>query len=63
MNPEWIDYPFVFQGLLAEECEHDQVNGEYFVPQEKACKCGNYKPQSRRLRQAAQKWLTEHGIR
>lgn len=60
-NPKYFDYPLTIQGLLAEECEHDQVNGEYFVKKEKACMCMNFKPRARNVQKLVDEWVKLHG--
>jgi len=60
MNPEYFDFPIQVNGVLGQECEHDQVNGQYFVKREKACKCNNFNPASTYLRKLADEWREEH---
>ena len=60
MNPEYFDYPIQVNGSMGQECEHDQVNGEYFVSREKACKCNNFRPSSAYLQRLKKEWIAKH---
>jgi hypothetical protein len=60
MNPEYADYPLNIHGVIGEECEHDQVNGDYFVPREKACKCMNFRPSSKYVQRLVKEWHEKH---
>jgi len=60
MNQEYFDYPIQVQGIMGQECEHDQVNGQYFVKREKACKCSNFRPSSKYIQQLVKEWHEKH---
>jgi hypothetical protein len=46
MNPEYPGERHdcgICRGVASEECEAHQVNGDYSVPYDEACKCQGYK--------------------
>lgn len=59
MNPKYFDYPLNIQGIIAQECEHNQTNGEYFLNkgEKKHCKCGNFKPRARNVQKLVDDWV------
>jgi len=65
MNPEYFDYPLTIQGLIAQECEHNQVNGEYFMNKgdKKYCKCPGFKPRARNVQKLVDEWNKNHDMK
>lgn len=61
MNMQYATYPLNINGLIAQECEHDQVNGEYFVSRKKACKCNGFRPRARNVQKLVDEWVKNHG--
>lgn len=62
LNPEYFDYPLTIRGCIAQECEHNQVNGEYFLNKgEKTyCECSHFKPRSRNVQGILDEWVKKH---
>lgn len=45
MNPDYYDSPMTFQGLMAQECEATQTNGDWHSEDPADhCHCSNYEP-------------------
>jgi hypothetical protein len=63
MNMQYNDYPLNIQGLIAQECEHNQVNGEYFYNrgEKKYCMCNGFKPRARNVQKLVDEWVKLHG--
>jgi hypothetical protein len=40
----------ICRGVMAEECEETQMNGEWLVPEKDMCFCGRYKMSEKRVR-------------
>ena len=62
MNQEYFDHPLTIQGLMAQECEHNQVNGSYFLDKgEKGyCECQNFKPRAYYVQNLVKGWVKRH---
>lgn len=65
MNPEYFDHPLTIRGCMAQECEHNQVNGEYFLNkgEKKYCECPNFKPRARNVQKIVEEWRKNHDKR
>lgn len=61
MNPKYATYPLTINGLIAQECEHDQVNGQYFVNRAKACQCNGFKPRALNVQKLVDEWVKKNG--
>jgi len=63
MNPQYFDYPLTIGGMIANECEHSQVNGSYFLRkgEKKHCLCNNFKPRARNVQKLVDEWVKKHG--
>jgi hypothetical protein len=63
MNLAYNDYPLNIRGCIAQECEHNQVNGEYFLNkgEKKYCKCNNFSPRSYNVLKIVKAWRVAHG--
>ena len=63
MNKEYFDYPLNIDGCIAQECEHNQVNGEYFLRKgEKTyCECPGFRPRSGYVKNLVKAWRKAHG--
>jgi hypothetical protein len=62
MNIEYSDYPLNINGLIAQECEHSQTNGEYFYKkgEKEYCMCQNFKPRSKNVQKIVNEWIKKH---
>lgn len=61
MNPEYADYPLNINGVIGQECEHSQVNGQYFKSKkEKPCMCSNFRPSSWVIQKLVKEWHAKH---
>lgn len=56
MNPLYFEHPLTIDGLMAQECEEHQTNGEYSVPYDEACHCPSFKPKSKRIKDQVKQW-------
>ena len=56
-NPEYFDYPLTINGCIAEECEHNQVNGQYFGKREETCYCNGFKPRATNVQRILDEWV------
>lgn len=63
MNPNYATYPLNIHGLIAQECEHNQVNGEYFLNrgEKKFCRCDGFKPRARNVQKLLNEWVKVNG--
>lgn len=65
MNNKYATYPLNLNGLIAQECEYNQMEG-YFMPQkgEKTmCKCSSFKPRSHNVQKLVNEWIKTHDPR
>ena len=62
MNPEYKDYPLNINSQIAQECEHNQVNGDYFLNkgEKQYCMCSNFKPRARNVQKIVNEWIEKH---
>lgn len=65
MNPKYDTYPLNITGLIAQECEHNQVNGEYFLNrgETKYCHCNSFKPRSHNVQKLVDEWVKKNDPR
>src|SRR5258707_12689443 len=63
MNKEYLDFPLVIRGHIAQECEHNQLNGTYFLNkgEKKVCMCNNFVPRSNNVMKIVKEWRRNHG--
>lgn len=63
LNPKYFSYPLTINGLIAQECEHNQVNGDYFLNRgEKSfCRCNGFKPRARNVQKLLNEWVKKNG--
>lgn len=63
MNQLYATYPLNINGLIAQECEHNQINGEYFLNkgEKKFCKCNGFKPRALNVQKLVDEWVKIHG--
>lgn len=62
MNPEYYDYPLTIRGCIGQECEWNQVNGQYFLRkgEKKYCKCDSFRPSSKYIQRLVKEWQDNH---
>lgn len=62
MNQEYFDYPLTIMGCVAQECEHNQVNSEYFLNkgEKKHCVCNSFRPSSTYVQRLIKQWHEKH---
>jgi hypothetical protein len=62
MNKDYVDYPLNIDGCIAQECEHNQVNGEYFLRrgEKKYCMCRGFHPRARNVQKMVDEWVKKH---
>lgn len=54
MNPKYFDHPLTFTGMIAQECEATQTNGDWHSDDEsERCYCSTYHPDNLELIRAA----------
>lgn len=64
MNPDYYSHPLCINGVMGQECEHNQVNGEYFMNKgdKTYCMCPNFKPRARNVQKLVDEWRKKsHG--
>lgn len=62
MNPEYLDYPLNIDGIVGQECEHNQNEGHYWLNKgdKKVCKCNGFKPRSTYVKNLVKEWREKH---
>ena len=63
MNPLYATYPLTIGGMIAEECEHNQVNGSYFLNKNEKtyCECSIFKPRAEYVKNLIKEWVKKNG--
>lgn len=63
MNQKYFDYPLTIMGCIAQECEHNQTNGEYFFNkgEKKYCMCNSFRPRARNVQKLVDEWVKKNG--
>lgn len=63
INPYYATYPLNIQGFIAQECEHNQVNGRYFLNknEKQYCLCDNFKPKAFNVQKLVDEWIKING--
>jgi hypothetical protein len=62
MNPEYFEYPLTIMGCIAQECEHNQTNGEWYLNkgEKKYCRCNSFRPSSTYVQKLVKEWREKH---
>lgn len=65
LNPKYYDYPLTIRGCIAQECEHNQVNGDYFLNKGETtyCKCDSFRPKSVNVQKLVKEWVKKNDPR
>jgi hypothetical protein len=63
MNKEYFDFPLTIMGCIAQECEHNQTNGKWYLNkgEKKYCGCNNFVPRSFNVLKLVKEWRHKHG--
>lgn len=61
MNIDYAEYPLALNGVIAQECEQHEVNGNPLLKDmRKACRCGRFKPIDKEWIRRIAQWKANH---